>query len=144
MKMLSNTFCASVRKPGGTIPDQIGRRRQKQNAGHSYSLKLVCDCTRKYDLINRPIAVGLSLRNRLRQFEQHQITIEDHTYSDSLFWNNVGFGYISHLSSEENWKPEGEESIPLEPLEANQIMQENFDYIMDEMLPSPQGTKVLC
>ena len=149
------TLCASVRKPGGTIPDPSGARRQVQNPGHSIPaisekrLKLACYGSRIYSLIRRPITADSLSRNRLRQFEQHQITIEDHTEPETLPVISKTFGIMraldilpTHLRERiGNQKVallyiirDDSDPAPLENLEADRITAASYDSIMDELI----------
>ena len=149
------TLCASVRKPGGTIPDPAGARRQIQDPGHSIPaisekrLKLACYGSRIYDLIDRPITADSLSRNRLREFEQHQITIEDHTEPETLPVISKTFGIMraldilpTHLRERIGSQKvallyiirENEEPARLRNLEADRITSAEYDSIMDELI----------
>ena len=83
-------LCASVRKPGGTVEDPNDNTRQIPYPGFSIPaivgkrLKLACYGARIYRMLGRPITLESLSRVRLREFEQHQLTINEHEDPESI------------------------------------------------------------
>lgn len=148
-------LCASVRKPGGSIQDPNDATRTIPDPGHSIAaicekrLRLACYGARLYDLIGRPIAADSLSRARLRQFEKHQQTIENHEDPENMPEISKSFGIMKaldmfpmHLRERIGARKvalsyvvrDDENPKPLEPLVNNNITSASYETIMDEMI----------
>jgi len=84
------TLCSLVRKPGGTIVNPNNPVERISNPGHSIPaiaekrLKLACYGAAIYWTLDRPIDANSLNQNRLRDFEKHQETVEEHQDPESL------------------------------------------------------------
>ena len=96
-------LCASVRKPGGSIPDANDATRTIPHPGHSIAaicekrLRLACYGAKLYELIGRPIEAESLSRDRLCQFEKHQQTIENHDDPENMPEILKSFGIMKAL-----------------------------------------------
>ena len=148
-------LCASIRKPGGTIQDPNDAARTIPDPGHSIAaisekrLRIACYGAKIYDMINRPIEASSLSRARLRQFEKHIQTIENHEDPENLPEISKNFGIMKALDSIPVHLRERigvrkialsyviRENVPparLEPLGANKITSTNYETLMDEMI----------
>ena len=148
-------LCASVRKPGGTIQDPNNAAQRIPNPGHSVPaisekrLKLACYGAKIYNLLGRNITSDSLSRARLRSFEKHQATIEEHTEPEALPAISKTFGIMkaldllpTHLRERIGGQKVAlsyvirNEAAPetLQPLQNNRITSENYESIMDELI----------
>ena len=149
------TLCASVRKPGGTIADPNNPNATIPNPGHNIPaiaekrLRLACYGANLYHLLNRPITPDSLSRNRLRQFEQHRRTIEEHDAPEILPVISKTFGIMkaldllpTHLRERLGAKKvaleyvirEDEQPAPLQALATNRVTSGNYGSLMDELV----------
>ena len=148
-------LCASVRKPGGTVVDPNDKTRQIPNPGFNIPaiaekrLKLACYGARMYRMLGRPITLDSLSRVRLREFEQHQLTIDEHEVPESIPPISKTFGIMRALDMvpihlrerigtrkvalkyviRDNQNPAG-----LEALEADRITSAGYTSLMEEMI----------
>ena len=148
-------LCASVRKPGGTIIDPANANNTIPNPGHSIPaiaekrLKLACYASKIYNILDRPLTADILSRSRLRQFEQHQVTINEHREPEQMPQISKTFGIMKALDMFPIHLREriGTRKIalayvirgsatpePLEALQANSITSPNYDSLMDELI----------
>ena len=148
-------LCASVRKPGGTIGDPNDNTRRIPNPGFSIPaiaekrLKLACYGARIYRMLGRPITSDSLNRTRLREFEQHQLTITEHEDPESIPVISKQFGIMKaldmvpiHLRERIGTRKvalkyvirDREAPAALEPLQDDKITSEKYPSLMEEMI----------
>ena len=77
-------LCSSVRKPGGTVPDAADPNRMIPNPGYNIPaiaekrLKLAAYGARIYTMVGRNVSPESLSRERLREFENHKRTVDEH------------------------------------------------------------------
>ena len=147
--------CSSVRKPGGTVDDPVNPGLRIPNPGHSIPaiaekrLKVAAYGAAIYNMLGRPITGSSLSRIRLREFERHQKTIDEHEDPESMppisktngimkamdvvpvnlreriGTKKVALNYIIR----DNATP-----TLIEPLEVNRVTSNNYETLMDELI----------
>ena len=148
-------LCASVRKPGGTVQDPDDNTRMIPNPGFSVPaiaekrLKLACYGARLYRMLDRPISSDSLNRTRLREFEQHQLTISEHEDFEAIPTISKTFGIMkaldmvpTHLRERIGTRKvalkyvicDGRNPATLQALEDDRITSGNYTSLMEEMI----------
>ena len=149
-------LCASVRKPGGTVVDPNDNNRTIPDPGFNIPaiaekrLKLACYGARIYRMLGRPITLDSLSRVRLREFEQHQLTIDEHEDPESIPSISKTFGIMKALDMVPNHLRErigtrkvalkyvirdNQNPAGLENLQDNRITSASYTSLMEEMIP---------
>ena len=157
------TLCASIRKPGGTIPDPDDNRRRIANPGHSIPaicekrLKQAAYGARIYDSIGRQIAHLSLSRTRLKLFQQHRDIIENHDEPEKLPVVSKAFNIMKAMDLVPNHLRDrlGVDKVslayviredvapaPLEPLENGRITSQSYSSLMEELIMRTPHTGV--
>ena len=148
-------LCASVRKPGGTVTDPHDEMRRIPNPGFSIPaiaekrLKLACYGAKIYRMLGRPITNESLNRARLRQFEEHQLTIKEHEEPESLPTISKHFEIMKaldmfpiHLRERIGTRKvalmyvirDEENPAMLEPLGDDRVTSDSYGSLMEEMI----------
>ena len=101
------TLCASVRKPGGTIPNpNAAAANQPANIPNpGYSIAAIWEkrmiaaayAAKTYQMIGRPVTSDAMNRDRLKLFEDHRTLIENHEDPEKLPQVSKSFGIIKAM-----------------------------------------------
>ena len=160
------TLCASVRKPGGTIPNPAagaGAPATIPNPGHN--IPAICEkrlvsaayTAVIYDMIGRTVTQVSLSRTRLKKFDEHKLLISQHEDPEKLPVVSKSFGIMramdlvpSHLRERLGVRKVALSYIirdvvnppPIPEQAANSATSENYISIMDELIDyAPHGDR---